>query len=280
MIIDAHQHFWRYDAGQYDWIDASMTRIRRDYTPGDVAPLLWARGVAGTIAVQARQVADETAWLLALAAEHPDQIKGVVGWAPLRERGVEIDAMLDSWGRGGALKGLRHVLQGEPDGYMADPNFNAAVARLAARNLSYDLLVRADQLQAAIRFVDRHPDLSIVLDHIGKPVVNGRPDPAWVGAIQELARRDNVWCKFSGVATEVPGTDWNAALVRPYFETVLAAFGAGRLMFGSDWPVCLLATEYLDWFDFVQAEVAALSPAEQADIMGETAARFYRIGHK
>ena len=176
-----------------------------------------------------------------------------------------------------AFKGVRHVLQGEPDSYMEDPAFNSAVAELSVRGLSYDLLVFARQLPAALDFVDRHPDLSIVLDHIAKPVVQGPPPAEWVKNLRELARRERVHCKFSGVVTEVPGWKWTPELLRPYFEVVLEVFGAERLMFGSDWPVCQVAAGYLDWHRFVENCVAPLSAAERAAILGGNATRFYRL---
>lgn len=277
MKIDAHQHFWSYDPVQYDWIDYSMSVIRRDFLPADLAPLAASADVAGTVAVQARQTLEETEWLLGLAEANPALIRGVVGWVPLRTHGRLIGITLDSFVARPAFKGVRHVLQGEPDSYMEDPAFNSAVAELSVRGLSYDLLVFARQLPAALDFVDRHPDLSIVLDHIAKPVVQGPPPAEWVKNLRELARRERVHCKFSGVVTEVPGWKWTPELLRPYFEVVLEAFGPNRLMFGSDWPVCQVAAGYLDWHRFVENCVASLSAAERAAIFGGNAARFYRL---
>lgn len=275
--IDAHQHFWSYDPVQYDWIDDSMTAIRRDFLPADLASLAASAGIDGAVAVQARQSLAETDWLLSLAEAHPVLVRGVVGWAPLREHGAKIGAVLDAWSARPALKGLRHVLQGEPDAYMADPSFNAAVAVLPSRGLSYDLLVFARQLPAALAFVDSHPGLAVVLDHIAKPVVQGPPPAEWAKNLRELARREHVCCKFSGVVTEVPGRKWTPELLRPYFETALEAFGPSRLMFGSDWPVCLVAAGYAEWHAFVETCVAPLSATERAAILGRNAARFYRL---
>lgn len=277
MKIDAHQHFWAYDPAEYGWIDDSMKVIRRDFLPADLAAVAAQTGVSGTVAVQARQTLAETDWLLQLADANPALIRGVVGWAPLREKGARIDATLDAYASRPALKGLRHVLQGEPDAYMADASFNAAIARLPARGLSYDLLVFARQLPAAVAFVDRHPDLAIVLDHIAKPVVQGPPPAAWAADLRELARRERVFCKFSGVVTEVPGWRWTPELLRPYFEVALDAFGPSRLMFGSDWPVCQVAADYAAWHRFVEDCVAPLSPDERAAILGGNAAKFYRL---
>lgn len=277
MKIDAHQHFWSYDPVQYDWIDDSMRAIRRDFLPADLAPLAAAAGISGTVAVQARQSLAETDWLLSLAEAHPDLVRGVVGWVPLRERGADIGAVLENYSARPALKGVRHVLQGEPDAYFDDPAFNAALAVLPAHGLSYDLLVFARQLPAALRLVDRHPGLPIVLDHIAKPVVQGPPSASWERDLRELARRDHVCCKFSGVVTEAPGWTWSTELVRAYFDVALEAFGPRRLMFGSDWPVCLVASGYAIWHGCVEACVAPLSADERAAILGGNAARFYRI---
>lgn len=278
MRIDSHQHFWRYTADDYGWIDDSMRVIRRDFLPQDLAPQLAAAGVDGTVAVQARQSLAETDFLLDLAASH-SLVKGVVGWVPLREQGSAVGATLDRYARHPAFKGVRHVLQGEDDAYMADPAFNAGLREVAARGLTYDLLVFARQLPAALGFVARHPTLPIVLDHIAKPVVQGPPPSAWLEHIRELARHPHVSCKFSGVVTEVhaPGWTWTPELLRPYFEVALEAFGPRRLMFGSDWPVCLVASDYLRWHRFVEDCTASLTPDERAAILGGNAVSFYNL---
>lgn len=274
MKIDAHQHFWHYTPAEFDWIGDDMAAIRRDYQPDALAPLLAAAGTDGTVAVQARQTLEETARLLELARRHPF-IKGVVGWVPLAD--PTVGDRLDRLRGEKLLKGVRHVLQGEPDAFMADPAFNAGLRAAAARGLGYDLLVKAPQLPAAIALVDRHPSLPFVLDHIAKPVIAGAPPAAWRRDLAELARRPNVCCKFSGLVTEVPGFAWTPELLRPYFDVVLGLFGPDRLMFGSDWPVCLVAAAYARWDRFVADCVAGLAPAERKMILGDTAARFYRL---
>ncbi len=276
LRIDAHQHFWHYDAAAYSWIDESMRAIRRDFLPSDLAPALAATGQDGTVAVQARQSLAETEWLLQLSGTFP-WIKGVVGWLPLAEQGAAIGRLLEHFGAHDRLKGVRHVLQAEPDAYFADPGFNDALGEVARAGLTYDLLIVARQLPAALKWVDRHPTLRIVLDHIAKPAVDGAPSLAWRRDINELARRPNLFCKFSGVVTEVPGWRWFPELVRPYFEVVLEAFGPERLMFGSDWPVCLLAADYPRWHAVVANLLLPLSPAERAAIMGGTATAAYRL---
>jgi len=276
MRIDAHQHFWRYRAEDYDWIDDDMRALRRDFLPADLAPALTAAQLDGTVAVQARQSLTETDWLLQLSDTCPS-IKGVVGWLPLARDGRGVGRLLDRYEAHPRFKGLRHVLQAEPDAYFADAGFNGALEEVAHRALVYDLLIFARQLSVALVWIDRHPSLRIVVDHIAKPVVNGAPPGEWRNQIRELARRSNLFCKFSGVVTEAPGWRWTPELVRPYFDVVLEAFGPDRVMFGSDWPVCLVATDYARWHALVERFVHPLSAAERDAIMGGTATNAYQL---
>lgn len=274
MRIDAHQHFWRYTREEYGWIDEPMRAIRRDFLPPDLAPLLAGRRLDGSVAVQARQTLDETHWLLGLARDH-SFIKGVVGWVPLADPST--GGVLDSLAGNTRFKGVRHVVQGEPPGFLDAPAFNAGLREVTTRKLTYDILIFANQLEEATRFVDRHPHQTFVLDHIAKPVVQGAPPAAWCRHLRELARRPLVSCKFSGVVTEVPGWQWSPELLRPYFEEVLAAFGPHRLMFGSDWPVCLVAADYPRWFAFVESCTQRLTAAERERVLGGTATEVYRL---
>jgi L-fuconolactonase len=274
MKLDAHQHFWRYNPEEFGWIDDAMAAIRRDFLPEDLSPVIGAQGLEGTVAVQARQTLEETRWLLGLAERH-SIIKGVVGWVPLadgRLAGI-LDLISDR-----RLVGVRHVVQGEADPrFLEGEAFNAGIRTITGMDLTYDLLIYANQLSAAIAFVDRHPRQRFVLDHIAKPRIERAPPEDWRRQLTELARRQNVYCKFSGVITEVPGWRWDLALLEPYFKVVLDAFGPRRLMFGSDWPVCLVGSTYARWFEAVSALAAGLAPAERARLMGETAAEAYRI---
>jgi L-fuconolactonase len=273
--IDAHHHFWRYSVEEYGWIDDAMRVIRRDFLPADLAPTLKPHQIDGVVTVQARQTLEETRWLLTLAHEN-DFIKAVVGWVPLADKAV--GGLLDELITGPKLKGVRHVVQGEADPeFLERGPFNAGLREVTARGLAYDLLIFARQLPAATAFVDRHPKQIFVLDHIAKPVVQGLPDPAWVRNIHELARRKNVYCKFSGVVTEVPDRQWTPELLRPYFDVVMDAFGPARVMFGSDWPVCLVSSDYARWIGFVEQSAASLSPTERARLLGGTAVEAYRI---
>ena len=274
MRIDAHHHFWKYDAVDYDWIDDSMQKIRRDFCPEHLAVEISEAGVDAVISVQARQTLGETTWLLENARNN-DFIKGVVGWVPLVSPIVTED--LDRIMTEPKLRGVRHVLQGEPDGFMLRDDFNAGIRALRSRDLIYDILVFEHQLPETIEFVDRHPSQVFVLDHIAKPRVKAGLIEPWKANFHELAKRENVFCKLSGVVTEANWMDWSVEQLRPYVETVIEAFGPSRLMFGSDWPVCLLATGYKQWVDTVRNLTRELSPAEQSQIFGETAQKAYRL---
>jgi len=277
MRVDAHQHFWHYTGQEFGWIDDRMSAIRKDFLPGDLAPLLRESGIDATVAVQARQSLEETEWLLTLAREN-DWLAGVVGWVPLTD--PALDDHLQRQAADPKFKGVRHVLQGEPDAYMAREDFNAGVAKLHSYRLTYDLLVLERQLPAAIAFVDRHPRQTIVLDHLAKPLIAAQKLEPWRTHIRELARRAHVSCKLSGIVTEADFDHWTTDSLRPYVETVLEAFGPERLIFGSDWPVCTVASSYGRWVDAVRHMILELSAGEQAAIFGENAVNLYRLAPK
>jgi len=274
MRIDAHQHFWRYTDEEFGWITDAMAVIRRDFLPRDLLPLLDEADVDATIAVHARQSLDETNWLLDLSEEHA-WIAGVVGWVPLADSSVE--ATLERLVTNARFKGVRHVLQGEPDSYFRRADFNAGVMLLRKYSLTYDLLVLERQLPVAIEFVDRHPEQPIVLDHGAKPLIAAQEFEPWRSRIQELAKRPHVSCKLSGFVAEADFDNWTVEHLRPYAETVLESFGPKRVLFGSDWPVCTVGTSYSRWASVVQEFVSHLSTEEQDAILGSNAARFYGI---
>lgn len=276
-LIDSHHHLWEYSAEEYSWIDDSMAVLRRDFLLDELDGIARRSGVDGFVAVQARQTVEESRWLLELAGRSP-RILGVVGWVPLAHRDVE--EHLDRFSPDPRLCGVRHVVQDEPDDrFLLGDDFNRGVSLLKRFGLVYDVLIYARHLPAAIEFVDRHPDQPMVLDHIAKPAIDrGPPDSQWVAGIRELARRDNVSCKFSGVVTEIRfGEPWTVEDIQPYWETVLEAFTPQRLMFGSDWPVCLLKTEHARWLAAVQDLASSLSPNEQQMLFAGTAARVYGL---
>jgi len=274
--IDSHQHFWRYSPAEYGWIDDRMARIRRDFLPDDLAPLLAASGLDGAVAVQARSSLEETRFLLELAREH-DCVKGVVGWADLC--GDDLDAVLDELCQEPSLRGLRHVVQDEPDDdFLRRADFQAGVRKLAARGLVYDILIYPRQLDAAVAFAAALPDQPFVLDHLAKPDIAGARADNWRGGFRELAAMDHVLCKVSGMVTEAKWNAWQPDDFRAYMDEALDAFGIDRLMFGSDWPVALLAADgYQDVYQLVADWAAQLSEDEQAKLFGGNAARFYGL---
>ncbi len=273
--IDSHHHLWRYTAEDYVWINDEMAVLRQDFLPGELGELLKAQGISGTVAVQARQTLEETAWLLRMAKEHPF-ISGVVGWAPLASE--DFPAMVEELACEERLKGLRHVIQGEPDDdYILGEEFNRGVHALKGTGLVYDILVLEKHLPQTVRFVDMHPGQIFVLDHIAKPRIGVGERVGWAHNMAELAKRQNVYCKLSGMVTEANWNEWSEQGLRPYFDVVLECFGADRLMFGSDWPVCLLAANYGRGVTTVENFVQQLSATEQGRIWGGTAKEAYRL---
>lgn len=274
--IDSHQHFWRYSEAEYGWIDERMQRIARDFLPGDLQPHLAACGLDGTIAVQARSSLDETRFLLDLAREH-DCVKAVVGWADLCAD--DLDAQLDELCQEPLLRGLRHVVQDEPDDqFLLRPDFQAGVARLADRGLVYDILIYPRQLDAAVSFVAALPDQPFVLDHLAKPDIQNQRTDDWLLGFEGLAQFEPVHCKVSGMVTEASWNGWQPSDFRTYLDKALEAFGIERLMFGSDWPVALLAADgYRDVYQLVSDWAAELSEHERQQLFGGNAARVYGL---
>jgi L-fuconolactonase len=273
--IDAHHHLWRYTAAEYGWIDERTSLLKRDFLPDDLRPLLDQAGIAGAVAVQARQTLEETRWLLELSEGAP-WMRGVVGWAPIAA--ADFPDVLAELRRNKKLKGLRHVIQDEPDDqFMLGAAFHRGIRAMRDSGLVYDILIYARHLPQTIRFVDMHPDQPFVLDHCAKPpIASGALEP-WSGQMREVAKRANVCCKLSGLATEAEWRQWTAGGLEAYWRVVLDAFGPERLLFGSDWPVALLATSYPRWVDTVAAWVAPLSEDERNAIWGGTAKRVYSL---
>src|SRR5580704_5155552 len=273
--IDAHHHLWRYSKEEYGWIAGNMASIARDFLPQDLEQVLTSSGIQGSVSVQARQSLEETEFLLNLAQEFPI-IRGVVGWAPIAS--PEFPQVLERFHHFEKLKGFRHVVQDEPDDrFLLRPDFNAGIASFKRYGLIYDILIFERQLPAAISFVDRHPSQVFVLDHIAKPRIRDRALEPWRTNIRELARRENVYCKLPGMVTEANWTDWRCADLKPYFDVVLDAFGPKRLMAGSDWPVCCLATTHREWFSTIDELIGGLSVAERELILGGVAIKVYSL---
>ena len=276
MKIDAHQHFWRHDPAIHTWMDDRMETLQRDYLPQDLSPLLEKEGIGGCVAVQADSSTRENDFLLQLADAN-QWILGVVGWVDLQS--PQLSEQLDRWCPHPRAVGVRHIVQDEPDDRFLDGEaFRQGVRSLAERGQSYDLLIYERQLPAAIEFVQAIPDVPMVLDHIAKPRIGEGALEPWASQLKELALAPNLTCKLSGMVTEANWNDWSPDDLAPYIETTIEAFGADRLMFGSDWPVCRLAAEYPQVRSLIEPYLATLSATERAAIEGENAARFYRLG--
>jgi L-fuconolactonase len=274
-LIDAHHHLWKYSAEQYPWITGDMELLQRDFLVDDLKKVVHQAGITGVVTVQARQTLEETEWLLALAGQN-DFMRGVVGWVPLAEEDVHY--RLEQFSQFPKLKAVRHVLHDEADDlFMLRNDFNRGIAHLKEFNLAYDLLIFERHLPQTIEFVDRHPHQIFVLDHIAKPLIRDGALSPWKASILELAERNNVYCKLSGMVTEADWTNWREKDLQPYFDIVIEAFGPERLMFGSDWPVVLVASSYQRWIQTVQHAVSALSENEQAQILGRAAKLVYRL---
>ena len=275
MKSDSHHHFWSYSQSEYGWIHDDMRTIRRSFLPLDLKREIAEVGIDGVVSVQARQTLTETEDLLSWAQEH-DFIRGVVGWVPLVSDSVQAD--IEMFADRDELKGVRHVLQDEPDDhYMLRDDFNRGVALLKDFDLAYDILIFERHLPQTLQFVDRHPQQVFVLDHVAKPrIKKGLLEP-WQTNITQLAQRPNVYCKVSGMATEADWGAWTEEQLTPYFDTVFSVFGPKRLMFGSDWPMCLLATSYEHWFRLVEKYVARLSDSEQERFWDGTAVEAYGL---
>lgn len=272
--LDAHVHFWRYDPADYAWIDDRMVTLRRDFTPDVAWPLLQAAGVGSCVAVQARQTPDENRWLLGLADRYP-WIAGVVGWVDLMSPDVE--RQLEAAAAHPRLVGVRHVIQDEPAGFMRREDFRRWLAAVARAGLAYDILIRAPQLAEAVELAAAFPEHRFVLDHLGKPDIQGDGFAAWEGPLRRLAELPNVCAKLSGLVTEADWHGWTAAQLRPYLDLAIACFGAERLMFGSDWPVCTLAAPYAGVVAVVEGVLDGRSSLERARIFGGTARAFWRL---
>jgi len=275
MKIDTHQHFWKYSKEQYPWIGKGMEVLAQDRLPSDLNPLIKANGIEGTVAVQARQVVEETEVLLTMAEEY-DFIRGVVGWVDLRSPDVE--AQLERFRDRTKMVGVRHVVQDEPDEkFVLREDFMRGIGKLKAYDLVYDILIFPHQLPATIELVRRFPDQVFILDHIAKPHIKDKQISPWDNDFKKLASFENVSCKLSGMVTEADWHNWTAEDFRPYMDVVFEAFGAERLTIGSDWPVCTLAGQYGSVVSIAADFIAQLSDTEQKAIWEGNPERIYGL---
>ncbi len=274
-MIDSHHHLWRYSRSDYPWIPENSPLAQDQLVP-ELETVTRESGVTGTVVVQARQVTTESDFLLSLA-DQSDLIKAVVGWVPLVDGNVsEHLERLSSFPK---FKAVRHVLQEEPDGYFLRDDFHRGLSLLPAFGLSYDLLIYQRQIPAAIKLLDRQSELPFILNHIAKPEARkGGVDPVWRAAMKELAKRENlIGVKFSGLLTEFPDGEDDMETVIAYFRETLEIFGSGNVMFGTDWPVCLLRGSYKNWADIVGSLTQDLSEEERTAIHSLNAEICYRL---
>jgi L-fuconolactonase len=276
MKIDSHQHFWNYNSTQYPWMGESMASLRRDYLPSHLAPLLKAASIDGTVSVQARQVVEESYWLLELADQNPF-IKGVVGWVDLRS--PKVAEQLEKLARYPKLRGVRHVVHDEPDDrFMMREDFRRGLKELKKYKLPYDLLLFPRHLPIACELLKQFPEQPFVLDHIAKPLIKERKMEPWRTDLRRLAEFTNVHCKVSGMVTEADWAHWKRRDFTPYLDVVFESFGTKRIMIGSDWPVCTLAGTYSGVMQIAANYVQRLSSDERTDVWSENARRFYGLG--
>ena len=273
MIVDAHQHFWHYNPREYDWIDDRMGALRRDFMPDDLVPHMEQAGVDATIAVQTRQTVEETDWLLRLADAHPF-IAGVVGWIDLRADDVEttVEQLHDR----PRLAGIRHIVQSEPDDrFLLDSAFGRGITALGRVGLPYDILIYPRHLPVAAEFVARFPSQTFVLDHLAKPEIRNGTIDEWARDIRRIAAAPNVWCKLSGLVTEADWQAWTPQQIHPYLDVAFECFGAARLIAGSDWPVCTLASDYSRTMAVVRDYLGACTSREREAVLGGNARVVY-----
>ena len=273
--IDAHQHFWKYDPVRDNWITDEMSVLKKDFLPQHLAPILKENNFDGCVAVQADQSETETNFLLELADKN-DFIQGVVGWVDLQSENIK--DRLEHYNRYKKLKGFRHILQGEKDrAFMLQPAFTNGLKMLQPYNFTYDLLVFPDQLQYTNKLVAMFPEQKFVIDHIAKPSIKDKKIDDWKKDMKDIAKYQNVSCKISGLVTEADWHNWKTTDFIPYIDVVANAFGSDRILFGSDWPVCLLAASFKELLDIVKEYFSTFTNIEQEKFFGGNAINFYNL---
>lgn len=274
MKIDTHQHFWQYQAERDQWITEDMSVIRRDFMPVDLAPILRRNHIDGCISVQADQSDRETRFLLDLADKH-GFIKGVVGWIDLKS--PDLEQQLLEWKAYPLLKGFRHILQAEKDEFMLEPAFVQGLHQLHKRAFTYDILVYHHQLPAVAELVRALPQMKLVIDHFAKPDLKQNDHKDWLKHMKSLASYEHIFVKLSGLITEADWKNWKKEHITPLIREIIQIFGPHRVMYGSDWPVCLLAGSYNQVLELAHAGMGDLSTADRDKVMGKNAIQFYNI---
>lgn len=275
MRIDTHQHFWNYNSEKHAWIDEDMKRIQSDFLPKDLQPVLAINNIDGCIAVQADQTEAESKFLLQLS-ENNSFIKGITGWVDFRAQNIE--ERLDYYSNYKKMKGFRHVIQGESDpNFILRKDFVKGISKLKKHDFIYEILVLPHQLGAVLEFVRKFPNQKFVINHMAKPYIKDSFIEGWKTMMFEIAKSDNVYCKLSGIITEADYNNWNYEQLEPYIDVILNSFGIQRLMFGSDWPVCLVAGEYRHVIEVAEKAVSQFSNTEQDAFWGKNAIKFYNL---
>lgn len=274
MVIDSHVHFWKYNKSSYAWIDNSMKILQKDHLPEEIELTLKRNNVDGCVAVQALTEEVETRFLAELAATH-SYIKGVVGWADLSSPNVE--KTLDEFKQYPAIKGIRHIVQSEPDDFLYKKDFRSGVALLKDYGYTFDILIYPRQLKAARDFVAEFPGQVFILDHCAKPEIRKHEIEQWKAGIEELAAYPNVYCKLSGLLTEAKWKEWSPADFYPYLDVIFNAFGTDRLLYGSDWPVMLLSGIYVQWKSLLEKYMEGFVDEERDKVFGFNAKTVYSL---
>jgi len=274
MRIDAHQHFWKFDPVRDTWITDSMMMLRHDFLPESLEPHLTRCGFDGCVAVQADQSEQETEFLLKLAEQHPF-IKGVVGWLDLQHPNLK--DRLELFSENPKFKGLRHIVQAEPEGFMRRDPFLRGIDALGSFQLTYDILIYPHQLSETLSMIQLFPEQKFVIDHMAKPYIRSKETEQWKEDISLLGQHKNVYCKLSGLVTEATWNDWIGKDFDPYLDSIFEAFPVSRLIFGSDWPVCLVAASYDEVVGLVESYLSDRSSNQKEAIMGKNAEYFYNL---
>ena len=274
QVIDSHQHFWKYNPERLSWISEEMAAIQKDFLPDNLKDVLLKNKVYGCVTVQVDQNEEETNWMLSLAEGRPF-IKGIVGWVDLQA--PNIIERLQYFSSFPKLKGFRHILQNEEPSFLQQPSFVRGISYLKNLNFTYDILIYTHQLKAALELVREFPEQKFVINHLGKPAIAKGHYCGWEKDIKSLSEFENVYCKISGMVTEANWNTWTSENLRPYLDTVVKTFNTKRIMFGSDWPVCLLAASYGNWLQTVQQYFSSFSKNEQEDFFSGNAKQFYNL---
>ena len=274
MIIDSHQHFWNYNPGRDTWIDESMQVLKKNFLPENLKPILINNRIDGCISVQADQSYEETEFLLKCASNNKF-VKGVVGWVDLCS--PDLEKKLKKYSIEKIFKGVRHIVQSEPAEYLLRQDVQSGISKLSNFNLTFDLLITPIQLQSAIKLAKAFPNQKFVLDHIAKPCISEPLNKTWVSDIINLSKQNNVFCKISGLVTETKGYNFVETDFLPFLDIIFQYFGFDRIMYGSDWPVCLLAADYKKVLEIITGYLSKYDSKTRKKIMGTNAQIFYNL---